>query len=534
MPAQGIRATRIDAASFGKVFLEGPMQKQAVKATKGMLSGSWLLDRATLQDAYLANGFARRIIDKPAEEMTRAGFKLDDVQDETINEKIQSRVEELAIMEKLCLAIQWSRAFGGAGIVLGVKDGGNLESPLNMEKVEKLEFLRVYDRWEITEERRYQNANDENYGKVEIWRVSPAGDGPQVGPYLCHESRLLKFDGENLPNQLRLANQGWGASVLQKCIVEVTRLNNSHRWSEMMLERLQQAVHKIPDLASQLEDKEGRDILLKRVDIVDRVRSLLNTIVLDAQEEYELHTLTLTGVNDILDRHAEAVAAVTGIPVFVLMGRSPGGLNATSEGNEDAWFADVGNMQNTILRRPLVKLVELLLKEQGYVPQAIIEQPKPQLPGRVTPPPAPGASKLPGAKNKQKPGGKPGTKSDDDTGTESESSDDNERLEQWKICFEPLKVLSEKDKAESDSKKAAAMKSEADALNVYYSAGAMDPMEIRSYIATKPELAEHIDATIEPEPPAQTLLEQELASQQNAGNPGGGNPGGTGGSGGKG
>lgn len=529
MAAQGIRATRIDAASFGKVFLEGPMQKQAVKATRGMLAGSWLLDRATLQDAYLANGFARRIIDKPAEEMTRAGFKLDDIQDETVNEKLQSRIEELGIMQKLCLAVQWSRAFGGSGIVLGVKDGGNLEAPLNMENVTKLEFLRVYDRWEITEERRYQNPNEETFGKVEMWRISPTGDGPQVQPYLCHESRLLKFDGENLPNQLRLANQGWGASVLQKCIVEVTRLNNSHRWSELMLERLQQAVHKIPDLASNLEDKEGKELLLKRIDIVDRVRSMLNTIVLDAQEEYELHGLTLTGVNDILDRHAEAVSAVTGIPVFVLMGRSPGGLNATSEGNEDAWFADVHNMQNTVLKRPLVKLVELLLKEQGYEPQPIIEAEKPKLPGREDPNAKPAPGSKPAAK-KAKPGAKKG---DDDTGTEEESDDDSERLEQWKICFEPLKVLSEKDKAESDSKKAAAMKATADAINVYYNAGGIDSMEIRSFVAAIPELAEHIDATIEPEPPAQTLLEQELENQRIAGQAGGGSGGGTGGAGGK-
>jgi phage-related protein (TIGR01555 family) len=523
MAAQGIRYSKIDAASFGKVFLEGPMQKQAVKTTRGMLAGSWLLDQATLQDAYLANGFARRIIDKPAEEMTRAGFKIEGIQDESVNKHVQSRIEELGLMQKICLAVQWSRAFGGAGIVLGVKDGGSLETPLNLDKAQSLEFVRVYDRWELTEERRYTNANDVNYGKVEVWRVSPKGDGPQVQPYLVHETRLLTFDGEALPNQIRLANLGWGASVLQKCIVELTRLNNSQRWSEMMLERIQQATHKIPDLAAQLEDKSGKDLLLKRIDIVDRVRSMLNTIVLDSQEEYELHTLTLTGVSDILDRHAEAVSAVTGIPVFVLMGRSPGGLNATSEGNEDAWFADVGNMQRNVILRPLVKIVTILLREIDYKPQPIVEPPKPVLPGRVNT--KPGAD--PGTK---KPAGNPGGKQDDDTNKQESSG----KLEEWKICFEPLKVPSEQDKADTDSKKAAALKSEADALHVYYTDGALDSMEMRSYIATKPELAEHIDATIEPEPPAQTLLEQELASQQNKGNPGGGSGGGSAGNGGKG
>lgn len=494
---------RIDGAAFSEVFLEGPFRKSGTSVAVAGMAAAPFMDQQTLIDAYTWNGFARRIIDKPAEEMTRAGFKIDGVKDETVNAYVQSRFEELGIMAKLCLALKWSRAFGGSAIVLGVKDGRWMTQPLNVKPGTELDFLRVYDRFELSEVRRYSQPTNPKFGQVEIWRVSPTGNGRNVPPYEVHESRVLTFDGEDVPNSLRMANEGWGASCVQKCWTQLQRMNNAQRWAELLLERSQQAVHKIPELASLLAEQEGKSLLLKRVAIADMVRSAQNTMVLDAQEEYEIHSLSLTGVHEVLDRFAEAVSAVTGIPVFVLMGRSPGGLNATSEGNEDAWFADVGNMQKSSLLRPLVTLVEIMLAEMKYTPAKIEEPVKPEPGGPKM------GSELPPKKTSK-------AKKDAADPTDETKDKDTEKFEQWKICFEPLKVPSEKDAAETASKKAAALKSEADALNVFVNAGGLDASELRSYIASKPELAEHIDATIEPEPPAQKLLEQELEGQQNA------------------
>ncbi|MCW2763989.1 MAG: hypothetical protein JWR85_4190 [Marmoricola sp.] len=438
--------------AYGQVFLDAPLSTRQAAAANAMGS-AYLLPEMILQDAYLANGFGRRIVDCVAEEMTRAGFDLEgETLDPAIKDNVQSRFEELNAMVHFCNAIKWARAFGGSAIVLGIKDGGTFTTPLDPTKIQAIEFMRVYDRFELSIASKYENVNKENYGRAEIWRVSPATGG---SPYEVHESRIFIFDGDPIPNRLRQQNSGWGAAVLQKCLVELRRMNNGHKWAELLLERSQQAVHGIPDLSNTLASPEGEALVTKRVDVVDRVRNAQNTIVIDALETFEVKSASLGGVSDVIDRFAEALSAVTGIPVFVLMGRSPGGLNATGAANEAAWYADIGNKQNTILKNPLDLLVSYIISEGN--------------------------------------GG---------------ANDGND----YTLKFNPLSVPGDKDEAETESKRALARKADADTAKLYVDMGALDPSEVRDSLADDSEYMDFIDDSLEPIPPAQVLAEQ--AGQQ--------------------
>lgn len=61
------------------------------------------------------------------------------------------------------------------------------------------------------------------------------------------------------------------------------------------------------------------------------------------------------------DERAEALSAVSGIPVFLLMGRSVGGLNSSGKAEMEGWYARIASMQNDILRKPFDKLCGLIL-----------------------------------------------------------------------------------------------------------------------------------------------------------------------------
>lgn len=439
-----VKLPRVDDA-YGSVFLDAPLSSRQAAAADAM-GTAFLLSEGVLQSAYLTNGFACRIIDSVAEEMTRAGFKLTgEKMNPKIEDRVQSRFEELKAMQAFCTAIKWARAFGGSAIIIGAKDGGDFTKPLNPEKIQAIEFLRVYDRFELSIVQKYEDVRKENYGRAEMWRVSPAVGG---NPYEVHESRLFVFDGDPIPNRLRKQNTGWGASVLQKCLVELKRLGDGHRWANLLMQRSQQAVHGIPDLSSTLADPEGEKLVTKRIDVVDRVRNAQNTIVIDAAETYEVLTASLAGVPDLLDRFAEALSAVTGIPIYVLMGRSPGGLNSTGKSNESAWYATVENMQNSILKSPLDLLISYLILE----------------------------------------------------GNEGQSDGNDYTIE-----FNPLAVPSDLEQADIDTKKQAAAKAKADTAQVYVSMGALDATEVREQLQDESDYAEFMDANLEPVPPAETL-----------------------------
>ncbi len=319
---------------------------------------AYLLDRVTLQDLYIGDGMARKIVDVVAEEMTRSGLELHELEDDDMLKFVESRLDELDAMRHFNDAVRWSRLFGGSVMIFGLNDGGSLDTPLNPEGVRNVEFLRVYDRHQATIQTRVNDPQSIDYGKPDMWQISPTTGGM---PYMVHNSRIHMFDGDSIPDQMRHSNQGWGASALQSCYDQLIRLGMSHQWVNMALERSQQAVHKIPNLGSVLAAPGGTNIVQARVNVVDMVRGIMNTVVVASEEDYTVQSVSMTGYPEILDRFAEVLSACSGIPVTVLMGRSQGGLSATDKSSLDNWYARIESLWNDILRKPQDRLITYLI-----------------------------------------------------------------------------------------------------------------------------------------------------------------------------
>lgn len=365
---------------------------------------------------YLGDGFARKIVDVPAEEMTRSGIRLYDLEDDELAEFVEARFDDLDAMRHFNDAIAWSRLHGGALMIFGLNDGGTLDVPLNPEGIKSVEFLRVYDRWQAVVKTKNLDPSSNDYGKPELWDINPI-DGS--APYVVHNSRVWRFDGDRIPDRERATNLGWGCSVLQACQDQLKRLGMSHQWTSMILERAQQAVHSIPNLSNTLSSPGGEANIRKRVDVVDMVRGILNTIVIDAQEAYAVNTASMAGFADMLDRYAEALSAVACIPVFVLMGRAQGGLSATDRASQDAWYSRVESMWNDQLRKPQDRLVQyIMIAQTGSAPD-------------------------------------------------------------YKLCLNPLSVMSAAEQAEVDYKNAQAFKARAEGEVALITANILDPLEVR-------------------------------------------------------
>ena len=387
------------------------------RTTYNRASSYSMLDQYTLESLYISDGLARRVVDLVAEEMTRCGFDVDGI-DETIEDSVKSKIESIGLMPALNDAVRWSRLYGGSVIVIGANDGGTLDVPMNDDGVRDIEFLRVYDRYQATVQTRVTDPASAEYGNPELWLISPVIAG--TAPYLVHNSRILVFDGEALPDRLRSTNQYWGASTLQQCYDQLTRLGMAHQHTEHVLERIQQAVHKMPNLSTLLRSPGGEAAVKARADVVDMVRGILNTIVIDGAEDYSVQSLSMSGIHDVLDRFAETLSAVSGIPMFLLLGRSPGGLNASGGADLDGWYAKIEAMQNDILRNPIMRVVDLILSSMG---QGEIE---------------------------------------------------------WHIEFNPLKVESEKICAEVEKLKAETNKIRMETDSGYAALGVVDPSELRT------------------------------------------------------
>ena len=348
--------TTRDDGPYENVFLGVGTAKDRSVYTKHVTPR--ILDNVELDSLYEGDGFARRIIDLPAEEMVRAGFEIEGVDD---GREVIAELEGINALQSLCDALRWDALHGGAGIVMLANDGGTLDDPLNDEAVKAIEQLRVYDRWQIGHYEKYDDPADMRFGKAKRYMITPSNGVP----YTVHETRCIVFSGMPVPARIRDRNDGWGASRLQQCYDQIIRFGMSHVWANALLERAQQAVHGIPNLSSVLHSKGGEELVRRRIDLVDMARSINNTVIIDAAESYDLKSTPFAGVPDILDRLGLALSATTGIPESLLFGRHQGGLNNTGRADLENWYAKIGQEQNTKLLPAIDRLVSLQLRAMG-------------------------------------------------------------------------------------------------------------------------------------------------------------------------
>lgn len=348
--------TRTDGA-YANVFLSVGNGRDRSSQTRANI-GNRTLSSVELDAIYESDGFARRIVDTPADDMVRAGFEIEGIEDD---DAVEAELEALELELKLSTALRWAGLYGGSMMVLIVNDGQTLDQPLNEERVQSVEDIRVYDRWELSRQRKYDDPADKRFGKTMIWQVSPS-DGI---PYIVHESRCIVLDGAPVPNRTRERNDGWGGSKLQQCYDQLIRMNMSHVWANALLERAQQAVHGIPGLTNILRAPGGEAMVRQRIDLVDMARGINNTVVTDAEETYDLKSTSLTGVSDLIDRLAGALSAVTSMPRSLLFGEAPKGMNNNGQSDLENWYAYIEQQQRTRIVHAVDRIVGLVLRSMG-------------------------------------------------------------------------------------------------------------------------------------------------------------------------
>lgn len=322
------------------------------------------LDHITLSNIYAYDGLARRIIDIQADDMVRAGWDIDGIEEDT-EKKVCVLFESLKVKTQLADAVRWSLLFGGSLILMLVNDGGQLVDPVNPESIKTVERLKVFNRWEVSRNQKYKDPKNPKYGDTEFYMIS----AENIPAFVVHESRCIVLDGLPVPSWIRSLNDYWGGSRMQACYDQLVRLGMAQKWVNSLLERAQQAVHSIPELTVALRSKEGEENVIKRVNLVDMARSINNTIVIDGAESYDLKSTSFASIPDCVDRLSLALCAASGIPESILFGTQYGGLQGAASADKQTWQAKISQAQEAQLKPALDRIITLVLHSLGVKDQ---------------------------------------------------------------------------------------------------------------------------------------------------------------------
>lgn len=311
-----------------------------------------------LAEKYQYNGLFSKIIDRPAEEALKHGMKYN-VGDPQLEEFLDDALDRLDWEDKATTAIRWARLFGGSIIVMLLDDGGGLEEPVNWQDVRSVEELLVYERAVVQ-----PDPDTYRTGKATYFDVSST----YGGFFRVHRSRCLVFKNGSLP-EFGAPQQYfyWGLPEYIRIKRDLSIVLKTHQNAANMIEKSVQPVYKMMGLQDTLAAEGGDTAVLKRLNVIDQARGMLNSIAVDMDgEDYAFQTFQLSGTQEILESTYNLLSAVTCIPQTILFGRSPSGENATGESDLENYYNFVEGIQKRMLKKNIRTLLKAVTQAGVY------------------------------------------------------------------------------------------------------------------------------------------------------------------------
>lgn len=309
---------------------------------------------------YAEGGLPARVVDMIPDTAVSRGVVI------AGDDRVRDELDRLKALPALADAWRWARLTGGGAILIVAKDGRALRDPLNLDALDTLLELKVFTLDDISAtERRYSNPKEANYGMPEIYRVRVQAAGVPSAEFLVHESRLIEVPGDPLPAQLNRKGIPWaGRPAAARAFRAIRRYGEGLTWALRLMEKKQQAVHKMRGLAEAIQT-QMEAVVRKRVEMVDAARNALNGVAVDAEDDYQVLSSDMGGIKDTLAEFQIAVSAEAGYPVSVLFGRSAAGLNATGDGDLEGFYNTVAMGREVKLNPALERLVSLIRAQRS-------------------------------------------------------------------------------------------------------------------------------------------------------------------------
>lgn len=210
------------------------------------------------------------------------------------------------------------------------------------------------------------------YGTPEVYQwqqlsYSPSTEDDSPNPILVftNRERLEIFQGVITTDQQFLRNKGWGDSIFRRIMEVLTKFDTA--WGSVMtlLQDASQGVYKLNGLNEVLGSDQDVS-LADRFRAIDLAKSVFKAIALDAEnEDYQRIATPLTEMADVIEKAMIRMAAAAGMPVTVLFGDSPSGLNATGASDMRNYYDTIRADQKFSLGPAYERIYTRLLAQPG-------------------------------------------------------------------------------------------------------------------------------------------------------------------------
>ena len=318
-------------------------------------------NRLKLEQMYRGSWLCAAAVDLTAEDMCRESIDIQglDIQDQ---ENIHNTISEFGMWASYMSALKWGRLYGGSILYIMI-DGQDPSTELNIDSIQLNQFkgLMVLDRWQIMPSMtEFVTELGPDYGLPLYYDV--ISDRLIVNTNTrIHHSRVIRFVGHELPHQQRIAEMGWGQSVLERINDRVIAFDSTHTGIAQLVFKAHLRIMKIKNLR-QIVAQEGpaKDALVAQMQMMRNTQSNEGISLIDFEDELEAQSYGFGGLAELLDKFGEQVSGAIQTPVTRLFGSSPGGLNATGDSDITTYYDNLEKQREMRLRNSWHKLLKIL------------------------------------------------------------------------------------------------------------------------------------------------------------------------------
>lgn len=311
---------------------------------------------------WRGDSIAARIIEVRPRETYRRGLKLK-MQDRTIAEKMLAWWEDLEGAAKFRQAREYANAYGGGAVMPVINDGQKtFAAPLNEKGgISGIKCLHVFEPRELRVLTYYNDITSKGYRRPELYQLIPIHPSGGMGSMqVIHESRLIVFPGTRVSeDQSDGTHPGWGDSALCRPKRAIADYGMSWRAATSLLDNFAQGVLSM-DGFTELLATDRDDLVLKRLMNLDQMKSSLRTMVIDGKDKFSREQTPLSGLTDMMRELGVYLATTADMPATILLGISPGGLNATGDSDIRSWYDRIDGDRNTLDLPRLERMFKLM------------------------------------------------------------------------------------------------------------------------------------------------------------------------------
>lgn len=325
-----------------------------------------------VDQSYRGSWVIRKAIDKPATEMVREWRDWQAEKDDIT--ALEAEEKRLDIRNKVRRA-EVLRGLGGAGLVMWLR-GQDPTQPLDPASIKAgdLQAIHVWHRSRFTLGEMIGAWDDPWFGHPEFYQVQL--QGAQGGtPMKFHPSRVVAFKAEAVGD---IAGVGgwdqwfWGQSRVQTILDAAKNVDTAENGFAALIKDARNRRIYIPKLLEMVATAPGEVALAKRLQAFALGESSNSVSWLDGgdgdgkgAEKIEDRQMAWTGMPDIMNAYRTAMAAAADMPVTVLWGTSPAGMNATGQSDLDLYDKMIRGRQDLDLRPCMTQI------DAALVPSAL-------------------------------------------------------------------------------------------------------------------------------------------------------------------